>query len=137
MAKKGVVFHISVENIRIFHLDVWQYKFHDVDIFYHSASFHGQLYRNSAILFSSHFVSSNNCVFVSNNSTQRAVHTVRSQLRLFIVTHRSYRVQCMCPHGVIATMTPNPMQLISCDKQIAVSIGQCISALGSIHTVCQ
>ena len=71
--------------IRLFQLSV--VEFHDVDMFCHSALSHKQMFRGSAILFSSHFVSRNNCVFVFNNYTQRAVHTVLLRLRFFLSQH--------------------------------------------------
>ena len=41
---------------------------------------------------------------------------------IYIGTNRLYWIQCTCSHDVIATMAWNPIQLISCDKWIAVAI---------------
>ena len=54
----------------------------------------------------------------------------------FIATKGSYGIQCTCKysHGAITT-TLNPIQLISCNKQIAVAIPPCEQPLNHNNRV--
>ena len=45
---------------------------------------------------------------------------VRLRLQFLSQQMDSVRYQCKCSHGMLATITLNPIQTISCDKLIAV-----------------
>ena len=54
-----------------------------------------------------------------------AIHMVGLQLQFFITTNRLYGIQCKCSHSAIETTELNPIQPISCQKLIVVTIASC------------
>ena len=54
-----------------------------------------------------------------------AIHMVRLQLQFVITTNGLYGIQCKCSHSAIETTEINPIQPISCQKLIVVTIASC------------